>query len=425
MEQALDHLCQVIRQNETEKIGEALQVLQESLTWTGQDADWLEVIWTLRQLGALDQAITLLKQKVKLTNDDVWLYYLAELYLENGQAKPALDTAKERPQSVQTAEWLLLEMEIYQQLGLYEVSLEKVKEARALAPDEPVLQLAEGELYFILGAYQEVLEAYQRLPLNELDSDTVALVKERRTACYGALGHWEEAITQLEEEPVEKRTREEDIQLAKHYLELRQSQRAQQILKPYYEAGELAPSALVEYANACLLERAYDSALLALQEACQKDPYEASYPLALGQLQEMLGQEEAAEEAFRETLEREPEQIEARVRLVHLYLKAEAYEEAADVLTDLKNQESPQVEWLRARVANGLEDFATARQAYQKAYPDLKHDEAFLLSYLQFMHEDGQREAIRRVFQEFPRLKHAASFLPYVEDQTDDDFFYD
>lgn len=111
-------------------------------------------------------------------------------------------------------------------MGIPEVSEQKLKEAKRLAPDEPVIDFALGELYFTLGRYEEALPEYQALLDQGIETMAEVLIGQRLAATLAGMGDYEEAIAEYQKLPREALDADTTYQLGVLYGETKQYQQA-------------------------------------------------------------------------------------------------------------------------------------------------------------------------------------------------------
>lgn len=177
---------------------------------------------------------------------------------------------------------------------------------------------------------------------------------------------------------------------------LRSSEEAPTWLLPWLELGELAVRRRegVEEAR---------EALLALQESAGRNP---RYFRILGDLLELLGEDEGAVEAWQVSLTRFPEQDEVRLRMAAALERLGRPEEAASAYSRLLYR-NPSDLVVRARHAHALE----ASGAYDEAREELETlvklqpgKEIPLRRLARFFERRGELEAARRLHAEADRV---------------------
>src|SRR5699024_8891807 len=125
---------------------------------------------------------------------------------------------------------LLTAADLYQSLNLPEVSEQKLLTAKALLPDEPVVDFALGELYLSLGRYQEALPYYQSLTEAGVDYFAQVSIQQRLAQCLSGLGQYEEAIAIDEKLTENLATDDQLFELGVLYQQVNDDEKAIKIL---------------------------------------------------------------------------------------------------------------------------------------------------------------------------------------------------
>lgn len=189
--QVLNEAINLVNKGETE---EGLTLL-ENITPTLHDEEKLQLADQYYQWGIIDKAHEIIEELHFLYPDEIQItLFLAELKidLENEEeAIELLNMVSKEHESYPNA--LLLLADLYQMQGLPEVSEQKLKEAKEILPQEPVLDFALGELYFHQGQYNHAISYYQGL-LEEHDLISGVNLHQRLAECLSANGQFEEAL---------------------------------------------------------------------------------------------------------------------------------------------------------------------------------------------------------------------------------------
>ena len=119
--------------------------------------------------------------------------------MEQGAEEEAiLELEKINESDTSFPESLLLLADLYQMEGLYEVSERKLKTAKALLPDEVIIDFALGELYSEEGKFLEAIKCYERVLKAEEEIAGVN-VNQRMADALSAGGAFEKALPYYEE----------------------------------------------------------------------------------------------------------------------------------------------------------------------------------------------------------------------------------
>ncbi len=92
--------------------------------------------------------------------------------------------------------------DLYQMQGLFEVSEQKLLQAKSMLQDEPVIDFALGELYFTQGSYAKAVPYYEETAKERHEIGGVN-VHQRLAESLSAAGEFEEAISWYEKAAAE------------------------------------------------------------------------------------------------------------------------------------------------------------------------------------------------------------------------------
>lgn len=90
-------------------------------------------------------------------------------------------------------ESLLLMADLYQMQGLFEVSEQKLLQAKSILDNEPIIDFALGELYFTQGAYAKAVQYFKTTAEEQSEIGGVN-VHQRLAESLSASGEFEDAI---------------------------------------------------------------------------------------------------------------------------------------------------------------------------------------------------------------------------------------
>jgi pentatricopeptide repeat protein len=156
----------------------------------------------------------------------------AEILVDQGENDRALANLEKIPEDSEFyVSALMVEADLYQTEELYEVSERKLLAAEQLAPDEPAIQLALGELYYTMQDYPKAVTYYLRLIKQGIPMMSQINIVERLAASYAASGKFEKAIAYYEQIHDEDLTPDILMQEGITYLQLNEVQRAQTVLE--------------------------------------------------------------------------------------------------------------------------------------------------------------------------------------------------
>ena len=398
-----------------------LDVLQDKIQKLQADNEYdalYNVANMLVEYGFIGQADGIFSELLAVFPDEAQLKIdRAAALLELGEEDEALllltDISPDEEEYVQA---LLAQADYYQMLGLAETALAKVREAAALAPHEPVIQLAQAELLLDSGRYSEAVRIYQKL---HETTDEVAGVKlsSRLAEAYSAGAAYEEAIPFYEELLDQQQNPEELFGLGLAYYQTARYteaiSRLQQLIDmdpDYFSAYMLAGQSFAQ-------QDEDDKALEMFRKGIERDAFDKELQLAAGKSALKLQLPEQAETHLKEALVLDPEYIDALVTLAALYEQQEE-DDALIELLDYAEVDQLEIPLLHAFLAYSYErteDFDKASEMYLKAYEGMNEDAAFLDQYARFLLEEGKRDEALPVIQQLVKIApHEEEWTAYI-----------
>ncbi|PFA70042.1 hypothetical protein CN378_01685 [Bacillus sp. AFS015802] len=322
------------------------------------------------------------------------LIELAEVLVEMDKEEEAIETLAELDEEDPIyPRALLLLADLYQMQGLFEVSEQKLLQAKKILPDEPVIDFGLGELYSETGRFLEAIRHYQIL----IQKGTTELggtnVHQRLAEAYSVGGAFEEALTHYEkalQDHLEINT------LFGYAFTAYQAGFYEKAIEKFVSVKELDP----EYHSVYLLlaksyerEEKLQESLETVQEGVKQDEYNKELNLFGGKVSLKLGLEKEAEAFLREALALDPGYVEAALTINKLFFTQDRYDDVLEIAQMLKveGEEEPQVNWDLAKAYEGLEQYNHALKQYRIAYTYFKNHQEFLLEFGQFLVEEGLR----------------------------------
>ncbi|WP_226526653.1 tetratricopeptide repeat protein [Metabacillus niabensis] len=419
--QVLNEAINLVNKGETE---EGLTLL-ENIIPTLHDEEKLQLADQYYQWGIIDKAHEIIEELHFLYPDEIQItLFLAELKidLENEEeAIELLNMVSKEHESYPHA--LLLLADLYQMQGLPEVSEQKLKEAKEILPQEPVLDFALGELYFHQGKYKHAIPYYQGL-LEEHDLISGVNLHQRLAECLSANGQFEEALDHYKQ-TIESQEDADTLfgygftayqggfykTAIQQFLTLKEAD-------PYYTSLYLYLAK--SYEQEGLLEESLES----VQEGIKVDEYNKDLYLFGGKIAIKVGQIPTAENLLRESLAIDPGHIEAAITLSHVFLQDERYDDVVDLITEIKRygEDDPQFEWNLARAYHQKEEYTQALKHYDLAYTFFKDQRDFLHEYGYFLLEEGRIQQAKAVFQEILKQDPSNVEIDEILLQLEDEF---
>ncbi|MCV9888361.1 tetratricopeptide repeat protein [Metabacillus halosaccharovorans] len=419
--QVLNEAINLVNKGETE---EGLTLL-ENITPTLHDEEKLQLADQYYQWGIIDKAHEIIEELHFLYPDEIQItLFLAELKidLENEEeAIELLNMVSKEHESYPHA--LLLLADLYQMQGLPEVSEQKLKEAKEILPQEPVLDFALGELYFHQGQYNHAISYYQGL-LEEHDLISGVNLHQRLAECLSANGQFEEALDHYKQ-TIE--SQEDADTLFGYGFTAYQGGFYKTAIQQFLTLKEADPyytSFYLYLAKAYEQEGLLEESLETVQEGIKVDEYNKDLYLFGGKIAIKVGQIPTAENLLRESLAIDPGHIEAAITLSHVFLQDERYDDVVDLITEIKRygEDDPQFEWNLARAYHQKEEYTQALKHYDLAYTSFKDQRDFLHEYGYFLLEEGRRQQAKEVFQEILKQDPSNVEIDEILLQLEDEF---
>jgi tetratricopeptide (TPR) repeat protein len=373
-------------------IEEAMSNFQRVLS-VGSEEEKFLLAEELFRFGFLEETKQLLEALLQIfPNEGELLLLLAETELELGEEEKAmLILEKVGPGDAEYPQALLLMADLYQMNGLFEVSEQKLLQAKQLLPDEVIIDFALGELYAHQGRFTEAINSYEKVLEERTEVGGVSL-RQRLAESFSSGGSFEEALNYYEkalEERLEINT------LFGYAFTALQAGKNQTAIEKFEELKALDPeyhSLYLHLSHAYEHEEMLEEAFETIKAGIKQDEFNKDLYYYGGKIALKLNQEEEAEKLLREALAIDPGFTEGALVLNKLLLKQERYEDVLDVISnsDINEEEEPQLLWDAAISSQHLEQYSQALNKYQLAYTFFKDNKEFLSDYGYFLIEEGK-----------------------------------
>jgi len=411
-EQVLNGIIEELEHGHT---SEALATL-EQLEKTGTDEDRLAVADLYIELGLSDRAVNLLAPLyVEYAGNAGVALLLAECYIDLDREEEAISVLEQ----VDTTDMeygprsLVLLADLYQSQGLDEVALAKLKEARNLAPEEPLLAYGLAELYLTLGAFDQAVplfaeiaerpELRAELPLDALYAESLAMT-----------GQFEDAIPLYERAVAERSDLHTLFGLAMTAHRVGQHQKAVETFQQLIAQDPDYTSAYVPYAESQAELGLTKEALNVIKQGMERDDYNDELRTMEALFLLKLGDRAGSVQALREALALNPESIVAAERLLSLLAEDEDHEAMIETISAIEEHvTAPILTWYRARALYALEEYTQAMENYAIVEGAFTEDALFLKEYGFALVEEGRREEGQRL------LRRAAQLTPEDNELVD------
>ncbi|KQS20259.1 hypothetical protein ASF99_05120 [Exiguobacterium sp. Leaf187] len=411
-EQLLNGIIEELEHGHT---SEALAAL-EKLEKTGTDEDRLAVADLYIELGLSDRAVDLLAPLyVEYAGNAGVALLLAECYIDLDREEEAISVLEQvdTTDSEYGPRSLVLLADLYQSQGLDEVALAKLKEARNLAPDEPLLAYGLAELYMTLGAFDQAVplfaeiaerpELRAELPLDALYAESLAMT-----------GQFEDAIPLYERAVAERSDLHTLFGLAMTAHRVGQHQKAVETFQQLIAQDPDYTSAYVPYAESQAELGLTKEALNVIKQGMERDDYNDELRTMEALFLLKLGDRAGSVQALREALALNPESIVAAERLLSLLAEDEDHEAMIETISAIEEHvTAPILTWYRARALYALEEYTQAMENYAIVEGAFTEDALFLKEYGFALVEEGRREEGQRL------LRRAAKLTPEDNELVD------
>ncbi|WP_318617346.1 tetratricopeptide repeat protein [Sporosarcina sp. YIM B06819] len=417
----LQQVERYIQEGDVDALGRLIDQLNEST-----DFDLLyEAAGLLADYGFMGEADRIYETLLLHLPDEAQLKIdRASTLLELGEEDEALllltDVGPDDEEYVQA---LLALADYYQMSGMAEAALAKIKEAHALAPDEPVIRFAYAELLLDSGKYGEAVRLYLDLH-EETDEIGGISILSRLAETYSAGAAYEEAIPYYEEMLQEQVLPDTLFGAAFAYFQSGNAERAVAHLTDlidmdpdYFSAYMLAGQSLSVIGED---RKAYEL----FKDGIRRDEFDKELQLAAGKSALKLGLADEAEEHLHEALALDPEYMEALITLASLHNEREEDIKLFELLSDTKDEwdDHPLLNAFLAYAYEREEQYDDAYVSYSKAYVGMKEDHGFLESFAKFLLEEGKRDEALVIVKELVTIIPENEYWrAYLEAQNDEE----
>lgn len=389
----METIMQAIGLLESGQTDEAIRLLK-SFTPLASDDEKLTVAQVYMQWGFLQEAVDLL-QNLRLShpeNSEVKLL-LADIYIELNDDKAAINLLNDiDPDDPSYVQALLQLADLYQAEGLFEVTEQKLLEAKNLMPEEPVIDFALGEFYFSMGNYKKSIIYYEKLYKQKKEFANVS-IDSRLAEAHAAIGEYEIALKYFKK----LNSSHPDV-LFKYGLTAYYADRKDISIRVWNKVIEIDPyyhTVYYELAKAYRDEEMIQEAYETCQEGLRIDEYNKELLYLAGVLAHQLNEYEECITLIEKAIELDPDYKEAIIYMVELYKTDEEFEKIIELIERIKQvgATDPLYEWELAKAYRELGDPKSDEKAltcYEEAYHMLENDPDFLKDYGYFLAEIGR-----------------------------------
>lgn len=395
---AVESMLKYLEEQNLQKAKAQFEIIKSA----GSDEDKYNAALELARFGYLEEAKELYEHILKNYNDDGEIIVsIAELLVELDREDEAYQyLSMVKPDDPNYPAALLLEADLYEMQGLYEVSENKLKQAKQMLPHEPVIDYALAELFLTQGRFLEASRIFKEL----LDAKefTVADVdiNSRMAEALSAGGAFEEALVYYENALKNKK----EINVLFGYgLTSYQSGNYKKAIDAFTELREIDPeyhSLYLYLAHSFEHEERLEEALDTVVAGMKVDEFNKELYHYAGKLALKLGNEEDGENYLRQAIVLDPEFTEAGLTLNKLLLHQERYEDVLEISKMFSDGvgDDAQFHWDAALSYQNLEQYSLALNEYEVAYNEVNNNNEFLKDYGYFLLEEGRRSEATIIF---------------------------
>ncbi|MBC6911422.1 tetratricopeptide repeat protein [Limosilactobacillus reuteri] len=414
---------QMLDQLEAGKLKEAQNSFKLALI--NDDDDMLfSLAEELYALGFLQQARTIyLKLLDCYPDEDELKTNLATIAIDEGHNDEALSyLAQIKPDSPAYVQSLLVAADLYQTEEEFEVTEEKLKEAYALAPDEPAVEFALGEFYFMVGQYSEAIQYYFQLIKNGYTDFAKVDIAGRLGICYAQSGQFKKALGYFNQVKPEYQTSDIRFQKGLTRLQLGDTEKAIKTLEDLINDDNQYASAYPELAKAYEKENKYQQALRVVQEGLSVDQYnEYLYSLA-AEITSYLGDQKLMKKYLVKAHELAPENMTITLQYSNFLLHQHDDEANIKLLSPLvkEDETDPQLYWNLARSYQRTDQLELAGKYYEAALPAYSENPTFLKELINYYRETGETDKLMDELEHYLRLVPTDTEMQDLYDQYED-----
>ena len=414
---------QMLDQLEAGKLKEAQNSFKLALI--NDDDDMLfSLAEELYALGFLQQARTIyLKLLDCYPDEDELKTNLATIAIDEGHNDEALSyLAQIKPDSPAYIQSLLVAADLYQTEEEFEVTEEKLKEAYALAPDEPAVEFALGEFYFMVGQYSEAIQYYFQLIKNGYTDFAKVDIAGRLGICYAQSGQFKKALGYFNQVKPEYQTSDIRFQKGLTRLQLGDTEKAIKTLEDLINDDNQYASAYPELAKAYEKENKYQQALRVVQEGLSVDQYnEYLYSLA-AEITSYLGDQKLMKKYLVKAHELAPENMTITLQYSNFLLHQHDDEANIKLLSPLvkEDETDPQLYWNLARSYQRTDQLELAGKYYEAALPAYSENPTFLKELINYYRETGETDKLMDELEHYLRLVPTDTEMQDLYDQYED-----
>lgn len=375
-------------------------------------------------MGFLSEArrvyLTLLQ---RYPDEDELRTNLATIAIDEGHNDEALSyLAQVQPDSPAYLESLLVAADLYQTEEEFEITEQKLREAYQLASDEPAVEFACGEFYFLVGRFDEAIRYYFDLIKHGYTDFAKVDIAGRLGMCYAQSGQFKQALGYLQQVKSAYRTSDIRFQTGLTELHLGQVDPAIKTLQELIKDDAQYASAYPALAQALVKQNKYQQALQVVQEGLGVDQYNEHLYAQAAEIVSHLGNAKLMRKYLTKAHELDPDNLTITLQFSNFLLHQHDDQGNVDLLSPLVDEDEvdPQINWNLARSYQRLEQFDQAGKYFQAAAPTYQDNQLFLKELIGFYQETGQREQLLAALHSYLTLEPADTEMQELLDEYEE-----
>ncbi|GAA6114669.1 tetratricopeptide repeat protein [Apilactobacillus apinorum] len=382
-----------------------------------------EMVYSLAEelysYGFTNQAKELYEKLLKkFPDEDELRTDIADILISEGNTDEALEQlskiSKDSPAYLQS---LMVQADLYQTQELFEVSREKLLEAKKIEPDEDIITFALAELFYTMGEYNKAIPQYLTLIKKGIMNLSSVNLVERVGISYANDSNFENAIGYLKQIKTVDMSSDVKFETAFTYLQLKEYDQAIDIFKELRDSDPQYATLYPYLGQALETTNKIEDAYKVLQEGLSVDQYNEKLYLATARAALKLSETDDALKYLQEGNKIDPDDIEIVLELSNLLVFREDFDDNVKLLnTYIENHElDPQFYWNLAISYDKLDNLKLAYKNYLAAKPYFEDNADFLKEAALFFREYGDKdnsyELLSRYVKMQPNDEEAAFML--------------
>lgn len=382
-----EQMVEALHDQELEK---AQDLLKKALESDEQEV-LLDLAEYLEYMGFQEESRLIYDKVMDEEPEDKGFYInLASMAADDGDFDKAYEYLAQIPEDDENYLAAVVETaDLYQMEGFYEAALEKLRLAESMS-DSPLITFAMAELFYSQGRYQEAIDKYVLLDVEEIYEATRVSTYQRIGTAYASIGKFELALEYLEKSLELYHDDNVLFELANINMELGEDKRAidyfkqLDVLNPDFDGYEYLYAQALEHDNN--FEEAKNIALQGLK----KNPQDVPLLHFLSRISYQMHDFEEAEKYLMQALDVPDMHDETVFLLSNLYLDHEDYE-AVVHLEDVLDEEHLLASWNFAKAYMELDEEDKAEEIFDDLAENMSNNPEFLKDYIDVLRRFGRQ----------------------------------